>query len=248
MKTFNKFLVTIGALALTCSLWLALKPGAPPPPPQEAKKLAVPAKPLNPGFTQVPASPVIAAPSKPVDAPRPDYGKTPETPKELLANPQGQSNLEALKKPQAFPERLSPMISGKAFDAARWATDASYKAEYLAAAEPSRAFAAAKDPKAPSLQRLSELNPIVAHGQKIILQIKASPGAPVSALSPNLNRFVESGLTACTVVADADGVASFTMEGVPGTIAGTDVICASPLCSGTVIFKVETVQADPQSE
>jgi hypothetical protein len=225
------------------------------PLPQEPQPLAqaevkAPAKESSKSFAAQPVDQSWQAPAQKSQAaaaaPVSDYGHTPETPKELLANPQAQSNLEALKDPTKFPERLNPMIAGAPFDAARWANDPAYKAAYLAVAEPSRGFAGSKDPKAPRLERVSAMNPIVAQDEKIELSVRASPGAPVSFFSPHLNRF-ENGLTSITVVADAQGLATVTMEGVPGTIGPTDVVASSPLNSGSVTIKVETTQANVQA-
>ena len=134
------------------------------------------------------------------------------------------------------------MSQGKAFNAELWSTNPKYRQKYLDTSEPSRGFMSAKNPKAARMVMVSRPSLKVTQGQKITLAVKVLPGAPVSFFSPHLNRF-GNGLTSMTVAADQQGIAEVEMEGVLGTLARTDVICSSPLCAGTAVFKITTVQS-----
>ncbi|MEN9360387.1 MAG: hypothetical protein RL095_1922 [Verrucomicrobiota bacterium] len=187
-----------------------------------------------------PAAAAAAEPKLPVTG----YGVTPRSTRETLSSTQGQANLLAHKEPQKNASQISSQIQGQPFDAVRWKNDPAYVAAYCAISEPSRGTTCSPDPKAPLLQRLSEIAPVVAHGSRIELRVRAAPGAPVSWASPSLGRFADSGLTSCTTVADASGVATATFEGVPGTWGQTDISVASPCNTGVLLFRIETVQAD----
>ncbi|MEN9359441.1 MAG: hypothetical protein RL095_976 [Verrucomicrobiota bacterium] len=231
-----------------CAVWWTSRSGdakieADPVPAKNAPGSYTPAT-LRPGFEALavdPLDPWKGGGSPQAKKPEDDYGRTPETPADVLDNPQAKSNLEALSHPAQFPHRLSPMISeSAAFDLQRWERDPEYKKFYLSECVPSRALGGNPDPKVPALRRVSEIAPVVEQGGKIELKVHTAPGAPVTFHSPALNR-LESGLTTCTVVADASGEATCTMSGVSGTIGSTFVSAASPCSSSCVVFRVETI-------
>ncbi|MEN9840330.1 MAG: hypothetical protein RL376_130 [Verrucomicrobiota bacterium] len=207
-------------------------------PPKAAPKPGFPAQGVDQSW-QAPAPTAKETPS----VPEVNYGVTPRSTEKSLGNPQGQANLLAHQSPHKNASQISPQVQGAAFDAERWRSDPAYVAAYCAISEPSRAYASHTDPQAPSLARVSHPAPEVHHGERIELKVKTISGYPVSWFSPNLGRFAESGLTSCTTLADADGFATVTFEGVPGTIGGTEVTAASPGSSGLVKFFVETRQA-----
>jgi hypothetical protein len=49
-----------------------------------------------------------------------------------------------------------------------------------------------------------------------------------------------NGLTSQTVVCDSQGVAKVDFLGVAGTIGDTNIVCASPVCSGQIKFIIST--------
>lgn len=153
-------------------------------------------------------------------------------------SPQARSVAEALKT-KKFPERLSPAIAPKPFDAAAYA--ANPKA-YLDVAEPGRVFQG-KPPGAgvPAIASISPYAQSVEQGKMVELSVKAAPGYPVTFTSMDLGRFKESGLVTVTVPADASGVATVHFEGVPGTILDSTVLASSPMTSGRVRFKMTTL-------
>jgi hypothetical protein len=172
-----------------------------------------------------------------------DYGVTPRSTAQSLSSEQGMANLIAHKAPQKNAAQISSQIQGAAFDAEKWRTDPAYVAAYCATSEPSRATTCSPDPRSPALARVSEIAPEVHHGDRIELKVKTLSGYPVSWHSPSLGRFAESGLTSCTTLADADGYATVTFEGMRGTAGATEITAASPGSSGLVKFFVETLQS-----
>jgi len=73
--------------------------------------------------------------------------------------------------------------------------------------------------------------------------IKFTPlGAPVTFTSFDCGAFSNL-LTSITVTADTDGVATATFLATPGTLNETNILAASPLCSGQVNFSVTILPA-----
>ncbi len=167
------------------------------------------------------------------------YGKISPLTAEELKHPQVQSAVEALKSGE-HPERLSPLVQGAAFDRERFKTDEAYRKKYLSVAEPGRVFQ--EDPKGEfRLKRVSQYFQTVEQGRAVKIEVSGQPGMPVSATSFDLGRFRNNGLTYCTEVFDANGIASFDFEGTPGTIADANILVGSPACRGRVKFVVHTL-------
>ena len=163
------------------------------------------------------------------------YGTTPPI---TADNPQVRSAFEALKQGANHPERLSPFIAPKPFDAV------AYKANpqaYLDVAEPGRVFQS--KPFAPGVAAIQPVSPYfqdVKQGESIELAVKVAPGAPVTFTSFDCGSF-DNGLTTRTVAADAAGVARVKFLGMPGTVLETNILAASPMTSGQVRFKTNTL-------
>jgi hypothetical protein len=253
MTSRNKLLAASAVLILAgAGIWLAQRQEAPAPQPQDDKKTlpahAAAAKPAPTGF-QVPAvnqawqAPVADKAPKanlPVEA---DFGKFEASTPARLDNPQARSNIEALRNPGKFPERLSAQVQGQPIDVERFKTDAAYHDLVMSISEPSRALASSSDPKAFLIKRLSEPAPSVKQGESILLRTQATPGALVAYFAPNGGRF-SNGLTHISVTADSNGQAEVQFDGISGVKSSSEVICASPMCAGTLVYKIETLQAD----
>ena len=161
-------------------------------------------------------------------------------------SPQARSVIEAVKAPTKFPERLTPGIAPKPFDAAAYKENPT---AYLAVAEPGRVFQT--KPLAATVPAIEAVSPYfqdVKVGGEIELAVKAAPGYPVTFTSMDSGRFKESGLVTVTVQADSAGMARVHFEGVPGTVLESNILAASPMSSGSVRFKANTlVYADGKS-
>lgn len=163
------------------------------------------------------------------------YGTTPPI---TADNPQVRSALEALKKGANHPERLSPFIAPKPFDAVAYKADPQ---AYLDVAEPGRVFQS--KPFAPDVARIEPVSPYfqdVRQGATVELAVKVTPGAPVTFTSFDCGAF-DNGLTTQTVAADAAGVARVKFRGMPGTVLETNILASSPMTSGQARFKTNTL-------
>ena len=168
--------------------------------------------------------------------PRFDYGKT--TPVKGNANPQVRSIAEALRD-KNHPERLSPLLPPKAFDAAAYKQDPK---AYLDVVEPGRCFQSAQPGKdVPKLQPLSPQLQEVAQGQSVTLRVRATPKSPISFTSFDLGKF-QNELTAITVEANDQGVAEVKFWGTAGTINEVNIVAASPMSSGQARFIVNVTK------
>lgn len=144
-------------------------------------------------------------------------------------NPRVQSILEA-KRTGRFPERLTPLVAPKPFDASAWERDPE---SYLNVVEPGRVEQASQDPNAPAITTTEP--PRIRHvptGETLVLKVRAVPGAPVSWACTRGGLFAESKVGAVTVRADADGIASVTFFATPHAEGETTVLAASPFCAG----------------
>lgn len=162
------------------------------------------------------------------------YGKTPAVAQD---NAQVRSVIAALKDGD-HPERLSPLMAPKPFDAAMYSAEPK---AYLDVAEPGRAFQS--KPAGLGVSRIEPVSPYfqsVMQGESIELAVKAVPGFPVTFTSFDCGSF-GNGLTTQTVEADSAGVARVKFLGVPGTVLETNILAASPMASGQVRFKTNTL-------
>ena len=165
-----------------------------------------------------------------------DYGKT--TPVKGDTNPQVRSVAEALRD-KNHPERLSPLLPPKAFDAAAYKQDPK---AYLDVVEPGRCFQSDQPGKdVPKLQPLSPQLQEVAQGQSVTLRVRAAPKYPISFTSFDLGKF-QNELTAITVEANDQGVAEVKFWGTAGTINEVNIVAASPMSSGQARFIVNVTK------
>ena len=164
------------------------------------------------------------------------YGTTPEI---TEVNPQVNSVREALLSKQ-HPERLSPMIQPKVFDADKYINDPAYKKQYLNTAEPGRVFQSLSPAEGiPKSVADSPYYQTVEQGDTVTLTIKTAPNAPVIFNSFDLGKF-DNGLTTQTIESDSKGFASVTFHGMSGTIADVNILASSPMAAGQVKFLVFT--------
>jgi len=138
------------------------------------------------------------------------------------------------------PERLTPLIDPAPFDAAAYAAN---PAAYCALVEPGRVYQTAQPGAGvPALDLLGTAAATIAQGTTTLLRVKATAGAPVTFTSFDCGAFSNL-LTSITVTADTDGVATATFLATPGTLNETNILAASPLCSGQVNFSVTILPA-----
>jgi len=151
------------------------------------------------------------------------------------ANPQVASVLEAARSGQ-HPERLSPWIIPKSFDAAAYRQNPK---AYLDVVEPGRVYGTAEPSKTvPVLKPSGGQFFRLEQKQTTTLAVRSVPAkAPVTFTSFDLGAF-ENGLTSITVAADDQGVAQVKFTAIPGTVADVNILAGSPLASGQVKFTV----------
>jgi len=152
-------------------------------------------------------------------------------------NPQVRSVAEALRD-KNHPERLSPIIPPKPFDAEAYKQN---PRAYLDVVEPGRAMQSAQPGK--DVRRIQALTPQlqdVKPGGSVTLKVRAVPKMPVSLTSTDLGAF-DNKLTAITVEADETGVAEVKFFATPGTEHGVRIMAASPVTSGTLNFQVNVL-------
>jgi len=155
-------------------------------------------------------------------------------------DPRVQSVVTALRSGE-HPERIDYHVAPAPFDPAAWARDPQ---AYLDRVEPGRAFQVAFDPELPALSAIGASWHQVTVGETLTVAVQATPGAPVSWLSPAGGLFTETGLNALTTRADAEGVARVTWYAVPGTIDQAVVVVGSPLLRHQVHFNINVVARD----
>lgn len=152
-------------------------------------------------------------------------------------NPQVRSVIDALVN-KKNPERLNPLVAPAPFD------ETAYKSNpdaYLSIAEPGRVF----QMKAPggSVVKIEPISPYfqdVQQGDSVELSVRAIPGAPVTFTTFDAGS-LENGLTTMTVSADSAGIAKVKFVATKGVVLETNILAASPLTSGQVRFKVNTL-------
>ena len=184
-------------------------------------------------------APLVSAPPQPqspvAKTAAPAVTSTHTQPVAADANPQAESVAEALRT-KRFPERLSPLVKPKPFDAPAYAHD---KTPYLSVTEPGRVF----DTKAPATD-VPVLTPVGATsaaceaGGTVRLAVQAIANSPVSWLSTDLGSF-ENQLVSMTNEAGPDGVAVAHFTATAGVAGRVQVSAGSPMCSGQVRFIIE---------
>jgi hypothetical protein len=170
-----------------------------------------------------------------------DVGRAPLVPRN--ANPMVASVSEALS-PGRFPERLSPMVSPKRFDADAYRKNPEL---YLNTVEPGRVFQCAQPgPNVPALNRDSKPGIRTVQGETVSLKVRAPAGAPVTFTSFDSGAF-QNRLPSITVAAGDDGVAIARFTGTPGTYWLVNILAGSPLASGRVSFVVDITLPEGKS-
>jgi hypothetical protein len=140
------------------------------------------------------------------------------------------------------PERLSPLIAPKPFDAA---TFASNPQAYLDVVEPGRVFqTAAPGLQVPVLRSNGSASHEIPVGGSCTLAVVTAPKAPVTFVTLDLGTFPNS-LTAITVQANDRGEASTVYSASGGVIADVQVMAGSPMASGQVNFHVFVTSQQP---
>lgn len=137
------------------------------------------------------------------------------------------------------PRKHSLLERTAAFDAARWAADASYRATWLASYDPARIWRPA-EPGAgiPVLTSVAGRRLATQPGGQVTISVRAAAGAPVQFVCLGNGRFHDTGHGAQAVSAGADGVAAVVLD---ATYTGDIVIlAASPMASGVVRFLVRS--------
>lgn len=162
------------------------------------------------------------------------YGRTPPVTQD---NAQVRSVLAALGD-KNHPERINPLMAPKPFDAAAYKADPK---AYLDVAEPGRVFQS--KPAGAGVPRIESVSPYwqdVEQGKSIELAVRAAPGFPVTFTTFDTGA-LENGLTTMTVEADSTGVARVKFLGMPGSVMETNILASSPMASGQVRFKTNTL-------
>ena len=80
-------------------------------------------------------------------------------------------------------------------------------------------------------------------GEKVILNAKVEPGAPVTFYTPQVGEF-ENRLTTQSVAANEEGVAAVTYTATEGTLGIVNIMAASPANSGRLNFRVNVSLPD----
>jgi len=134
-----------------------------------------------------------------------------------------------------FPERLSPLMAPKPFNAAAFAANPQ---AYLDIIEPGRVFqSAAPGLDVPVLQSKATASFEIPVGGSCTLAVITAPKSPVTFTALDLGTFPNS-LTSITVQANDQGEASTVYSASGGVIADAQVLAGSPGASGQVKFHV----------
>jgi len=143
---------------------------------------------------------------------------------------------------------LSPFIAPRDFNPTKYKASKKYRTDYLNTHEPGRVYQVAQPGKEVTvLQRVSNVYQEVEQGSKVTLEVKGKPGYPCTFTSMDLGMF-ENGLTSITKEANSNGKVAVEFHGVPGTIANTNILCSSPVCSTRLKFIVFTKFKIEESE
>jgi hypothetical protein len=136
------------------------------------------------------------------------------------------------------PERLSPMMSSKPFDAVAFKLNPK---AYLDVVEPGRVFQVAQpSEKVPSIELQGDSLLVVDSGKSIPIQVKVLPLAAVTYTSFDLGSF-DNGLTSVTVQADAKGFAVANFTATADTSGRAQVAIGCPVTAGICDVTVQIV-------
>jgi hypothetical protein len=131
----------------------------------------------------------------------------------------------------------SPLVVPSAFDAGLWASDANYRATYVAQSVPGRVWQTA-DP-GPSVPILTPIGPRRTAAAALLpttLRVNAAPGLPVTFTVLNEGGLGAKMLSSLTVTADVNGEATVSFSLLNGGMGR--IRAASPLASNFVQFTV----------
>ncbi|MEM9942039.1 MAG: hypothetical protein AAF939_10650 [Planctomycetota bacterium] len=164
----------------------------------------------------------------------PSSGNAPAVEKD--ANVQVAGLYEELNQEDGGPlSARSALFSPEPFDARQYEQDPE---AWLAKIRPGRVFQPAQPGvDVQPIQSQSEVFNSVLQGEKVVLEVKAAPGSPVSFYTPQVGEF-ENRLTSQSVAANENGIARAVYTATAGTNGLVDIIAASPLHSGQVRYRV----------
>ena len=163
----------------------------------------------------------------------PHPGNTPEVPKD--SNPDVEALHAELAKEKPAPAALSSLFAPEPFDAKAYAKD---KETWLKTVRPGRVFQSAQPGSEVSpIKASSKVFQNIVQGEKVLLEAKAEPGAPVTFYTPQVGEF-SNRLTTQSVEAAEDGIARATFTATAGTQGLVDILAASPLNSGQLRYRV----------
>ena len=167
-------------------------------------------------------------------------GTTPAiTAEEIAEKPQIRSAIEATKNPEKFASRLSPMFKASKFDKQKFLNDPEYRKFYVENPEPARVW---QEDQASEykLERVSDYYQESWQNEEVTIEVKGAPSLPISIHSTDLGKFLESGLTYATVIADKSGIARFTFVAPEGTFGDTNILVGGVGSRGNLRFKIHT--------
>lgn len=227
-------LAVVGWLSFRSAATPATVPGSSSGAPAAAPAAA--AAPMPPR-SSAPGSSVAATPGVPARSPSLTSSATiPDVPPAVRPNANANvASVAEAARTNTHPERLSPLIAPRPFDAAAFAADPQ---GYLNVVEPGRVFqSAAPGAAVPVLQVKGKGSIEIAPGGACPLAVITAPNAPVTFTSLDLGTFPNQ-LTSITVRADAQGEARTEFAASGGAIADVQVMVGSPGASGQVKFQI----------
>lgn len=176
--------------------------------------------------------------SKMVDSEKsalPHPGNAPAAGKD--ANPQVKQLFEELSKDIAKrnPAAVSALFAPEKFDAKVFEQDTD---KWLSQVRPGRAFQPAQPgPDIDPIKSNTGSFQRVVQGEKVVLEVVAKPGAPVTFYTPQVGTFPNE-LTTQSVQANEKGIAQTTYTATAGTMGLIDIVAASPVNSGLLKYKI----------
>jgi hypothetical protein len=166
-------------------------------------------------------------------------GSAPKVPAD--ANPQVAGLYASLTDPEGSRAARSALFEPEPFDLTAYQEDPS---GWLDQIRPGRVFQPAKP--ADSVEPIKNQSPIFHHvvqGERVNLEVKVSPGMPVTFYTPKVGEFPNR-LTTHSVAADSEGIARTVYLAGPGTKGIVDIMAASPVHSGVLRYKVRVSLPD----
>lgn len=172
-------------------------------------------------------------PEPSTESPFPNAGRAPAVAAD--ANPQVAGLFKELQQENPPLAAKSAMFAPEPFDQAKYNADPD---SWLSTIRPGRVFQSAQPgPDVQPIATESKAFQSILQGEKVILKVKAKPGAPVTFYTPQVGEF-ENRLTTQSVAANDEGIATAVYTATPGTLGLVNIIAASPLNSGRLNFNV----------